>query len=863
MPVPAGSPPDARPKLWPILCAGLLACAGDPAADGQGETEDDLSDIGGSSEESEGGPEPDPDPEPITLAWDEAGPELALLRGETVLLRFPADAFLLGEVAAIVESSSYDPAFVEPAAWRAVESAETIEAGPTRVEATLIFEGGARTQLVVEEQAAGRFAATWIPADEGEGEGEGSSVAMLRLAPVVDSEEGFYGLGEVFDSPEHRGRTRALQLEYDAALESANNEAHVPVPFITGTNGWGLYLADDHAMVFDVAQSDADRLRATVGTGPDSGAGLQFHLFAADHPLDIAAHYYALTGTPHRPAPWALGPWIWRDENEDQAEVLADMQTLRALDLATSGIWVDRPYASGVNSFDFDAAPFPAPQAMIDEAHALGLRFALWHTPYLDPNNPAVASLREQAELMGLFPPESALLTSSWGEPIDFSNADAFDWWQAQIQLYTDMGVEGFKLDYGEDVTVGLNGLRTTWAFADGSSERTMHKGYPRLYHRAYQELLPAEGGFLLARAGSAGDQVNVDVIWPGDLDATMTTHGESFEIDGQVYAGVGGLPAAVVAGSSLGPSGFPLFASDTGGYRHAPPSPETFARWFEHTALTPVMQIGTNSNDVAWDFDDEILASYRALTRLHMRLFPYLWTEIEDLATDGRAIVRPLGLAYPELGVHPRYDYMLGDALLCAPVVEAGASERALYLPPGRWVHWFTGEVFENPGPGALLASVDAPLGRPPLLLRAGDIVAMLRPTIDSLAPTTAPGTAAGEVDSYATDPGPLTIRTTPGASREAALFDGTTVHTSDAGASFEVALSPGAVFVQGVEIEVIAMDQAPTGVHDQDGAIAQVADASALAAAERGWLFVADELGGQLRIKLEAGERSLVIER
>jgi alpha-D-xyloside xylohydrolase len=83
-----------------------------------------------------------------------------------------------------------------------------------------------------------------------------------------------------------------------------------------------------------------------------------------------------------------------------------------------------------------------------------------------------------------------------------------------------------------------------------------------------------------------------------------------------------------MVAGIGLGPSGFPFYGSDTGGYRHAPPDVETFRRWFEHTAFSTVMQIGTSSNDVAWEFgDDELLASYRFYTRLHLRLFPYLWT--------------------------------------------------------------------------------------------------------------------------------------------------------------------------------------------------------------------------------------------
>ena len=65
--------------------------------------------------------------------------------------------------------------------------------------------------------------------------------------------------------------------------------------------------------------------------------------------------------------------------------------------------------------------------------------------------------------------------------------------------------------------------------------------------------------------------------------------------------------------------------------------------RWFQHTALSSVMQIGTNSNDVAWEFreengfDQELLDNYRIFTRLHLRLFPYAWTYAHQINETGR----------------------------------------------------------------------------------------------------------------------------------------------------------------------------------------------------------------------------------
>ena len=95
------------------------------------------------------------------------------------------------------------------------------------------------------------------------------------------------------------------------------------------------------------------------------------------------------------------------------------------------------------------------------------------------------------------------------------------------------------------------------------------------------------DGGFLLVRASTWGGQSVADVVWPGDLDNDFRPAGTT---------DVGGLPAAISGLVSLAASGFPSFGSDTGGYLHAPPDKELFTRWFEHSALSTVMQIGNNA---------------------------------------------------------------------------------------------------------------------------------------------------------------------------------------------------------------------------------------------------------------------------
>jgi alpha-glucosidase len=87
---------------------------------------------------------------------------------------------------------------------------------------------------------------------------------------------------------------------------------------------------------------------------------------------------------------------------------------------------------------------------------------------------------------------------------------------------------------------------------------------------------------------------------------------------------------------------------------------------------------------------------------------------------------VRPLGYAFPDDRRAVREDetFMLGDDLLVAPVLDEGATRRALYLPehPGGWYDLHDGTFF---APGSLV-EVAAPLGRLPVFVRAGALLPM-----------------------------------------------------------------------------------------------------------------------------------------
>jgi alpha-D-xyloside xylohydrolase len=764
-------------------------------------------------------------------------------------VRFLADAFQVGTVRELDPTLSYDPYWlvvedpvlqkVEPPGfrWRSLVSATVTQVDASSIRLDGVFDGDVRATVTVSATATG-FSLRFVP------DTTTRAVAMLRVRTHTDATEGFYGLGEWFDEVNHRGKVRPLQLEPDLGIESSSTENHVTTTFHLGTRGWGAFFESRRYGVISFARGEADLVDAMFGTAESSGEGLTFHLFTADQPLELLKPYLEVTGAIRLPSTWAWGPMIWRDESRDQAEVLDDVATLRRLDLATSAIWVDRPYATAVNTFDFDAAKYPDAGAMIRTIHAAGLRFSLWHTPYLEPSS---APLRARADAEGWFPTSTGVLLNRWSPPLDFTNPAAAQAWRGALTNYRALGVEGFKLDFAEDVVAGVAGAQAGWRFADGSTEKTMHHDYTRLYHRAYRDTLGALDGFLLARAGKWGSQTDGLVIWPGDIDANLTRFGETFtNRSGRRFTGVGGLPSAIRAGQSLSMSGFPFFGADTGGYRHSPPDKETFMRWVSQSALSTVMQTGDSSSQPPWVFtaengrDDEAVNHYRRFARLHLRLFPYGWSYAVRMKETGHPIQRPFGVVYPQLGVHPADQYLLGDDLFVAPVERAGARQRTFVRPPGAWQGWFDGQPLS--GEAGASITVPAPLDALPLFVREGALVPMLRPTIDTLSPAT-----DADLDSFATDAGDLWVRVVPSSTlTRFTVFEGTSLEQQQTAEGLTLRATAGTLFTKAVVFELFA--PRPTSVEVGGGGVTLSADVTG-AAPQASWSE------GLLRVKAALG--------
>ncbi|MDY0004892.1 MAG: glycoside hydrolase family 31 protein, partial [Polyangia bacterium] len=666
---------------------------------------------------------------------------------------------------------------------------------PPLTRLTVRLSDGAEAALLVDRPIGGAFRLRLeVPDAQREEAGE-PAVVWTYLELAASDGENYYGLGEVFHSVAHRGKTIEMQMAI-LENESFNNEAHVRIPLLVSSRSWGLFCNSKRPGFFDLAESRPDTVR-TVWNDP----ALELHLLASPEPLGITEQYVSLTARPAIPPRWAFAPIQWRNEVSGQAMVLEDASAIRENDLPTGAIWVDRPYESGFNTMEFDPEKYPDPTAMVETLHAQGFRLAAWTTPYLHETDP-----HYQEAVDGGWFPSGVFPFQSFGKLLDLTHPDAMAFWQARVSAALGRGIEGWKLDYAEDIQIGLSDTRLNFDFASGEDERTMNREYATYYHRAYAEPTGLPELFTLARAATIGGQRYASVIWPGDLDSDFKDFGEA---DGEGTVHVGGLPSAVRAGIGLSVSGFPFFASDTGGFRHERPTHEVMVRWTEYAALLPIFQYGGGGrNHNPWDFEPEgesvftpeTLSLFRRYAILHIQLFPYFYTLAREAHERGRPTLRPFGLAYPDDGRHPEDVFLSGPDLLVAPLWKGGES-RSVPLPAGDWIDWWTGEA--HAGPADLV--VQAPLGTLPLFLRSGAIVPMLRPSVRTLSPV-----EDLSIDSFETDPGRLWGRVVPpppgGPYTDRTLHDGTGLSISaDAEGAVTFIYTPGEEYA-GLRIQVYA---------------------------------------------------------
>lgn len=523
----------------------------------------------------------------------------------------------------------------------------------------------------------------------------------MRQQLSIGVNELIYGMGERFTAFVKNGQTVNIWNEDGG---TSTEQSYKNIPFYISNKGYGVFVNHPEKVSFEVATEVVTKTEFSV-----EGGYLDYYLMNGPTMKDVLTHYTDLTGKPSLPAPWTFGLWLSTSftTNYDEKTVMSfvDGMLERGIPLRVfhfDCFWMKEFHWS---NFLWDDRVFPDPEGMLKRIKAKGLNICVWINSYIGQESRMFAEGKEKGYLLkrtngdvwqwDMWQPGMAL--------VDFTNPDACKWFQDNLEVLLDMGVDCFKTDFGERIPT------EDVVYFDGSDSKKMHNYYTYLYNKCVYDLLERKRGkgqaVLFARSATVGGQ-KFPVHWGGDCWSDYESMEESLR---------GGL--------SLLMSGFGFWAHDIGGFEQTS-TPDVYKRWVAFGLLSSHSRLhGSTSYRVPWLYDEEAVDVVRFFTKLKARIMPYLYKTAVDTSKSGVPTMRSMILEFTEDRNCAYLDkqYMLGDNLLVAPVFSED-SIADYYLPAGIWTDFFTGEVVE----GGKWITKKCDYLDIPLMVKANSIVAI-----------------------------------------------------------------------------------------------------------------------------------------
>jgi alpha-glucosidase len=382
-------------------------------------------------------------------------------------------------------------------------------------------------------------------------------------------------------------------------------------------------------------------------------------------------------------------------------------------------------YGSGYSSrgkqryvFNWNRDKFPDPEGINRSFQEAGMRLVANIKPCLLDDHPAYQAVRDADGFINNRSTGEPVVEPFWdgnGAYLDFTKPQAVQWWQSGLrQQILEKGIDSGWNDNNEYAIQSEDAVSDLWGQAG-----PIHRSRPLhalLMTRATFEAQTAyatasgtdEAVYTITRAGPPGLQRYAQT-WSGDNTTSWET-----------------LKWNIRTGLQMSLSGMFNVGHDVGGFFGPSPEPELLARWVQACALNPRMVMNSwkpdGKNNLPW-MHDSVTDDIRAALNLRYQLMPYLWACFERACQFHQPIIRPTFFNFPhdEGCFADCDDFMLGDDVLVAPVVEKGAQTRAIYLPKlpdgGQWVDFYDRSVHH----GGHAVTCPAPIGRLPLMVRQG----------------------------------------------------------------------------------------------------------------------------------------------
>lgn len=540
----------------------------------------------------------------------------------------------------------------------------------------------------------------------------------LHLRFESDERERIYGMGQ-YQHPYLNLKGCCLELE------QKNTQASVP--FMVSDRGYGL-LWNNPAVGQAVFSKDRTEFSAK------SSKQIDYWIVAGDTPAEIVERYADVTGKVPMMPDFAMGFWQCKLRYQTQEELLNVAREYHRRRIPLSVIVLDFFHWPHQGDWTFDREYFPDPEAMIQELRDMGIRLMVSVWPTVDRKSVNYEEMKEMDLLIrtnrGI---QATMECFGMEEFMDATNPKAREFiWERVKKNYFDKGVALFWLDEAEPEFTAAD--FDLYRYYDGSALECANE-YPAGYAKAFYDGMRAAGvenPINLIRCAWAGSQRYGALVWSGDVPSTFTYLRNQF-----------------TAGLNMGMAGISWWTADIGGFHggnvNDPAFHELLMRWFQYGAFCPVMRLhgdrdphkaplnpgaaygggicASGADNEVWSYTPELEEMMIYYIRLRESMRDYIRNVMREAHEKGTPVMKTLFYDFPEdpAAWEAEDVYLFGHDLLVAPVMEAGARERSVYLPAGaEWVEWETKKRYA----GGQEVRVEAPVCRIPLFLRNGEEV-------------------------------------------------------------------------------------------------------------------------------------------
>ncbi len=573
-----------------------------------------------------------------------------------------------------------------------------------------------------ERKPVKRLSDEYLKLLEGEGHSplEGRRECAFEVVKKLEGSEHFYGLGDKTGFLDKR--------QYDYEMWNTDNPdpqvdnfkaLYKSIPFfmaLTDSHVYGIFMDNTWKSYFDMGRESEEYYWFGA-----KGGNLDYYYIAGDSLARVLQNYTYLTGTCPLPQRWTLGyhqsRWGYMTR-EDVEEVARGM---RENDIPCDVLHFDIDYMQDYKVFTWNRGRYDGdPEGYLKSLAERGFKAVTINDPGVKKQEGY--EVYDEGVEKGYFaktPEGEVYINAVWpGDAAfpDFGSPAVRKWWGEKQKFLLDTGVRGIWNDMNEPAS--FHGpLPETVVFSDEDRKTIhgeMHNVYGHLMAKATYEGLKALDGrrpFVITRACYAGSQ-KYTTAWTGD-NHSIWSH----------------IQMLIPQLCNLGLSGMPFVGTDVGGFG-SDTTPELLARWVEAGCFSPLFRnhsaLGTRPQE-PWQFGEEVLDIYRKYVKLRYSWIPYFYDLFYEEERTGAPLMRPLVFHY-EKDENARVcndEFLLGDRILAAPVVNQGAVRRMVYLPEGKWYDYWTRE--EYTGPVSFVA--EAPLDTCPVYVKAGSVIPTMEP--------------------------------------------------------------------------------------------------------------------------------------